>query len=68
MGVRATERKTIELEGFDDFAFEVGSYVLRGVNGDILDRGKYLVVCKREDGHWKYHCDIWNGCLIIQGR
>jgi uncharacterized protein (TIGR02246 family) len=63
MGIRTAERKTIEVEGTDDFAFEVGSYVLRGVDGDVLDRGKYLVVWKQEDGQWRYHRDIWNGYL-----
>jgi hypothetical protein len=27
-----------------------------------------LVVWKQEDDQWKYHRDIWNGCLLIQGR
>ena len=68
MGIRTAERITIEVEGYDDFAFEVWSYVLRGVDGGILDRGKYLVVWKQDDGEWKYHRDIWKGCLLIQGR
>ncbi len=68
MGIRAAERKTLEVEGRGDFAFEVGTYVLRGADGGILDQGKYMVVWKQEDGEWKSHRDIWNGRLPIQSE
>jgi uncharacterized protein (TIGR02246 family) len=67
MGIKTAERRTIEVESHNDVAFEVGSYVLRGVDGSILDQGKYLVVRKQEDGEWKCHRDIWNGHLPLQG-
>jgi ketosteroid isomerase-like protein len=28
--------------------------------GKVVDRGKYIVIWKREQGQWKLHRDIWN--------
>jgi ketosteroid isomerase-like protein len=43
-----------------DLAAETGKYDLTGADGTVLDSGKYVVVWKREGGHWKLHRDIWN--------
>jgi hypothetical protein len=29
------------------------------VDGKVLDKGKYIVIWKKEDGTWKLHRDIW---------
>ena len=67
MGIGTAERTTIEVAGQDEIAIEVGTYVLRGVDGRLLDQGKYLAVWKQEDGQWKCHRHIWNGRLPLQG-
>jgi len=53
----------IEVSADGDAAHEVGTYAMETPDGKPLDRGKYLVVWKREGGQWKLHRDIWNSNL-----
>jgi len=39
---------------------EVGTYTLSTAEGAVADKGKYVVVWKKEDGQWKLHHDIFN--------
>jgi hypothetical protein len=43
----------------------MGQYTLRGAGGagDLIDRGKYIVIWKLIQGEWKLHRDIWNSSL-----
>ena len=47
-----------------EYAFETGVYAMTmqpKSGGDIInDKGKYIVVWKREAGVWKLHRDAWN--------
>jgi uncharacterized protein (TIGR02246 family) len=63
LGARQFILETLEVESCGDLANEVGKYTLRGKDDQVLDRGKYLVVWKREDGQWKIHRDIWTTSL-----
>ena len=60
MGIKTAELETVELEGHGDTAIEVGRYALGGDGGQVLDKGKYIVIWKQEGGQWKLHRDIWN--------
>jgi uncharacterized protein (TIGR02246 family) len=51
---------TQEVEGGGDYAWEVGRYTLTAPDGTEADRGKYVVVWKREGGCWRLHRDILN--------
>lgn len=66
-GVRFDELdlRTEEVEVHGDVAIERGTWVLAfrppGAPGPVTERGKYLVVWRRqEDGAWKIYRDIWN--------
>jgi uncharacterized protein (TIGR02246 family) len=63
MGIRSAELETAELEAHGDTAIEVGRYTLAGDGGEVMDRGKYLVVWKNHDGAWKLHRDIWTSSI-----
>ena len=65
-GVKAASLETLEVEAHGDTANEVGSYVLRGAEGQTLDRGKYIVVWKRQGDAWKLHRDIWNTSIVAK--
>src|SRR6187402_665326 len=39
---------------------EVGSYSMTDKKGKEIDKGKYIVLWKMEDGKWKLHRDIFN--------
>jgi uncharacterized protein (TIGR02246 family) len=58
-GVKGVKLKTLEVEAHGDVAHEVGEYELADAAGKVLDRGKYVVLWKKEGGRWKLHRDIW---------
>ena len=60
MGIKTAELETVELEGHGDTAIDIGRYTLGGDGGQVLDKGKYVVIWKQEGGQWKLHRDIWN--------
>jgi uncharacterized protein (TIGR02246 family) len=59
-GYTVIELETVEAEGSGDIAYEVGKYTLSGEAGKVPDHGKYIVVWRKVDGHWKLHRDIFN--------
>lgn len=55
----------VEVYGMGDLAYGVGTYTATtepvGGNGPATDKGKYVVVLKRQaDGSWKWAAGIWN--------
>lgn len=60
MGIKGLGLEIVELEDHGSTAIEVGNYTLTSEGGEVIDRGKYVVVWKQEDGNWKLHRDIWN--------
>ena len=61
-GITEANLTTEELNFFGETALEVGSYVMQS-GETTADIGKYIVIWKNENGHWKYHRDIWNSNL-----
>ncbi|WP_242118479.1 YybH family protein [Aestuariivivens sediminicola] len=51
--------KTTGLWGNDALLVEEGTGVWSHANGQVVGRGKYLVVWKKEDGDWKILRDSW---------
>jgi uncharacterized protein (TIGR02246 family) len=51
-----------------DLAYETGTYSLAfdGPKGRVEDKGKYVVVWKKEGGQWKAAADIFNTNLAPQ--
>lgn len=58
---------TVEVEAHGDTAHEVGTYQLSAADGKVVDKGKYIVIWKREGGQWKLHRDIWNSDMPAAG-
>jgi ketosteroid isomerase-like protein len=58
-GIADVKLESAEIEERGDLAVEVGRYTLLAADGGTIDRGKYLVVWKREDGAMRIHRDIW---------
>ncbi len=64
MGIKTARLETLELDIIGgETVIEVGKYTLLGVQEQVLDAGKYLVVWKIEQGQWKLHRDIWTTSL-----
>ena len=58
-GVKGAKLTTVEVEAHGSTAHEVGQYELMDQAGQVLDKGKYVVIWKQEGGRWKLHRDIW---------
>ena len=59
-GLKRVKLETVEAEQEGDVVIELGRYTLYGTNDIQLDRGKYIVIWKQENGQWKLHRDIGN--------
>jgi ketosteroid isomerase-like protein len=66
MGVDSAKLETLEVDPQGATAIELGRYTLQSREGQILDRGKYIVIWKLVKGEWKMHRDIWNTSLPLQ--
>ncbi len=66
MGIKEGKLETEVVEAQGNAAYEVGKYtlIIEPPGGPtITDKGKYLVVWKRQEGSWKLHADMWNTSL-----
>jgi ketosteroid isomerase-like protein len=60
MGIRAVKITTAEVMGGKDAVVETGTYEMFADKNMSIDKGKFIVVWKEENGKWKMHRDIWN--------
>lgn len=60
MGVKDMTFATTDLTGDASFLIETGTYEMKGENNTLLDKGKYVVVWKQENGVWKLYRDMGN--------
>ena len=52
----------------DRIATEVGRYTILAADGQAADKGKYVVIWRRDDsGRWLIHRDIWASDLPLPG-
>ena len=56
---------TTEVWGDENYITEEGVYEIKAKDGKQLDKGKYIVLWKKEDGKWKLHRDISNTDLPL---
>lgn len=66
MGIKSVRIESVEVENCGHLALEVGLFELYGSDWQLLDKGKYLVIWKQENGIWKLHRDIFNSSLPVQ--
>ena len=62
-GIGAITLKTVEVWGNDDLITEEGLLEIITKDKVVVDKGKYIVLWKKEDGKWKMHRDISNSNL-----
>jgi ketosteroid isomerase-like protein len=58
-GVQNVSLTTEEVMGGPEVVVETGMYELLGASNKSLDKGKFVVVWKMEDGKWKMYRDIF---------
>ena len=57
-GLRDWTFTTTDLQGNSDFLIETGNYEIKDSNKKLADKGKYLVVWKKQNGDWKLYRDV----------
>lgn len=63
MGIAGAKLTTTDVWGTEDLVAEEGSYSLTAKDGKEIDKGKYIVLWKMEDGKWKLFRDCFNSDL-----
>ena len=59
LGLKSAKLETVQAEVAGESVVEIGKAELELGSGQTMTV-KYVVHWKREDGHWKWHVDIWN--------
>ena len=59
-GIKELKLTTTDIAGNDEMLAETGMYELYADNNKTIDKGKYVVVWKNENGSWKLFRDIFN--------
>ena len=62
-GVKDLKLEITDVTGSGDVVAETGNYEMIGADKKSLDKGKYVVVWKKEDGKWKMYRDMFSSNL-----
>ena len=65
MGVKDLKLDIKDISGGGDLYAETGNYEMFGAENKSLDKGKYVVVWKKDNGNWKMYRDIWNSNMAM---
>ncbi len=68
MGVKEFTFTTTDITGSGDLLVETGNYEMKAADNSLIDKGKYVVVWKQQDGRWKLYRDIGNTSLPVPGK
>ena len=60
------EFERVKVTGDQEMVVEEGEYILRGKLDQLLDKGKYLVLWKKENDSWKMWREIWNSSEPVE--
>ena len=64
-GVTKLNLKLLDVWGTEALVAEEGEMTLATKDGTQIDKGKYIVLWKKEDGKWKLFRDIFNSDLPV---
>jgi ketosteroid isomerase-like protein len=68
MGVKDFKLTTTDVVGNDDLLVETGLYEMYGDKNSVIDKGKYVVAWRKENGNWKLYRDIGNSSIPMQNK
>jgi len=64
-GITKADLKAIDVWGTPEIVTEEGELALFASDGTQIEKGKYIVVWKKEEGKWKIFRDMFNSDLPI---
>jgi ketosteroid isomerase-like protein len=59
-GIKDFTFATTDITGSGDLLVETGTYEMKTADKKLIDKGKYVVVWKQQNGEWKLYRDIGN--------
>lgn len=65
-GISEITLYTGEVERYGKALVEVSSAELRGEDGALIDKSKYMVIWKLERGTWKMYLDMFNSSMPVK--
>lgn len=65
-GISEITLHTGEVERYGKALVEVSSAELRGEDGALIDKSKYMVIWKQERGTWKMYLDMFNSNMPVK--
>lgn len=65
MGLKELKINITDISGGGDLYAETGNYEMLGAANKSMDKGKYVVVWKKDNGNWKIYRDIWNSNMAM---
>lgn len=65
MGVKGLKLDITDISGDGNVVAETGSYEMLGADNKTMDKGKYVVVWKKDNGNWKIYRDIYSSNLPV---
>lgn len=66
-GIKDLKLNITDVTADNNVAVESGTYEMLGEGNKSLDKGKYLVVWKKENGSWKMYRDMFSSNLPAPG-
>jgi ketosteroid isomerase-like protein len=64
-GITGIKLHSKEIWGGENTITEEGGFELNIKDGTVVEKGKYLVMWKKEDGKWKIHRDMFSSDLPL---
>lgn len=65
-GISEIKLHTGDVERYGKALVEVSSAELRGEDGELIDKSKYIVIWKQERGTWKMYLDMFNSNMPVE--
>ena len=67
-GIKEFKDETTALYGNEANLIEEGKFFMGDGKGNVIDKGKYICVWRKEDGVWKVYSDIFNTSLPAEKK
>lgn len=67
-GITGIKFSTTQIWGDSTNITEEGSFDLNIKDGTVVEKGKYVVLWKKEDGKWKLHRDCFNSNMPMEKK
>lgn len=65
-GMKELKVNTVDITGNAELLAETGTFEVYGGGNKLLDKGKYVVIWKPENGAWKIYRDIGNSNMPVR--